>query len=48
MIIPGFKEIRVCVPSTSRITGWVSFDGRNRISLERGDSIVVTASLNPL
>ncbi|CAG8481796.1 2585_t:CDS:2 [Funneliformis caledonium] len=48
MIIPGFKEIRVCVPSTSRITGWVSFDGRNRISLDRGDSIVVTASLHPL
>ncbi|RIA82876.1 ATP-NAD kinase-like domain-containing protein [Glomus cerebriforme] len=48
MIIPGFKKLHICVPFTSRITGWVSFDGRNRTPLAHGDSIVVTASTHPL
>ncbi|CAB4438390.1 unnamed protein product [Rhizophagus irregularis] len=48
MIIPGFKKISISVPFTSRISGWVSFDGRNRTSLALGDTIVVTASTYPL
>ncbi|GBB87814.1 hypothetical protein RclHR1_01430023 [Rhizophagus clarus] len=48
MIIPGFKKISISVPFTSRISGWVSFDGRNRTSLAFDDTIVVTASTYPL
>ncbi|KAF8927682.1 hypothetical protein BGZ58_010227 [Dissophora ornata] len=47
MIIPGTKHLRIGVPSTSRTTAWASFDGRHRQELERGDSIMITASKYP-
>ncbi|KAF9906146.1 hypothetical protein EC991_000942 [Linnemannia zychae] len=48
MIIPGTKHLRVCVPATSRTTAWASFDGRHRVELERGDSVMITASRYPV
>ncbi|KAG0282621.1 hypothetical protein BGZ96_000297, partial [Linnemannia gamsii] len=47
MIIPGTKHLRVCVPASSRTTAWASFDGRHRQELDRGDSIMITASRYP-
>ncbi|KAG0235668.1 hypothetical protein BGW42_004907 [Actinomortierella wolfii] len=47
MIIPGTKNLRVCVPASSRTTAWASFDGRHRQELDRGDSVVITASKYP-
>ncbi|KAK9722076.1 hypothetical protein K7432_002963 [Basidiobolus ranarum] len=48
MVIPGYKELRICVPSQARSTAWASFDGHNRVELNRGDSITITASNYPL
>ncbi|RKP06420.1 ATP-NAD kinase-like domain-containing protein [Thamnocephalis sphaerospora] len=48
MIIPGTKRLRVVVAHQSRTTAWASFDGRNRIQLNHGDSIVVTAGRYPV
>lgn len=36
------------VPDDARGTAWVSFDGRNRQELQRGDSLVVYTSVWPL
>ncbi|KAF9311213.1 hypothetical protein BG003_007663 [Podila horticola] len=47
MIIPGTKHLRIGVPSASRTTAWASFDGRYRQELDRGDSIMITASKYP-
>ncbi|OMH86396.1 ATP-NADH kinase YEF1 [Zancudomyces culisetae] len=44
MLVPDTIELQVEVPPDSRNTAWVSFDGRNRIELSRGDHISVTAS----
>ncbi|ORZ28846.1 ATP-NAD kinase-like domain-containing protein [Lobosporangium transversale] len=48
MIIPGTKHLRICVPATSRTTAWLSFDGRHRQELGRGDSVMITASKYPV
>ncbi|ORX96045.1 ATP-NAD kinase [Basidiobolus meristosporus CBS 931.73] len=48
MVIPGYKELRICVPSQARSTAWASFDGHHRVELNRGDSITITASNFPL
>ncbi|KAK9764783.1 hypothetical protein K7432_007436 [Basidiobolus ranarum] len=48
MVIPGYKELRICVPSQARSTVWASFDGHHRVELNRGDSITITASDCPL
>ncbi|KAI0036862.1 ATP-NAD kinase-like domain-containing protein [Vararia minispora EC-137] len=47
MLLPDSIEVRVCVPFNSRSTAWVSFDGRGRVELKRGDHIKVTASKYP-
>ncbi|ORX91618.1 ATP-NAD kinase, partial [Basidiobolus meristosporus CBS 931.73] len=48
MVIPGYKELRICVPPQARSTAWASFDGHHRVELNRGDSITITASNYPL
>nr|CAG8443846.1 9494_t:CDS:2 [Entrophospora candida] len=48
MIIPGSKKLKIRVSNTSKVAGWASFDGRNRINLERNESIQVTSSMYPL
>lgn len=48
MLLPETSELQCSVPFDSRASGWVSFDGRFRQELKRGDSIVVRKSLAPL
>jgi NAD kinase len=48
MILPDTMEIRVLVPSDSRATAWVSFDGRHRVHLKAGDSIQIVSSQYPI
>ncbi|KAG5455894.1 MAG: hypothetical protein BJ554DRAFT_4524, partial [Olpidium bornovanus] len=45
---PCTRNLRICVPSASRTTGWASFDGRFRQELSYGDSIVVSFSPYPI
>ncbi|KAI8832891.1 ATP-NAD kinase-like domain-containing protein [Chytridium lagenaria] len=48
MLLPDSIELRVQVPRDSRSTAWASFDGRHRIELRQGDSIVVSLSRFPM
>ncbi|KAJ3152960.1 hypothetical protein HDU86_005415 [Geranomyces michiganensis] len=48
MILPSRTRLRVCVSSNSRVPAWVSFDGRNRMELQKTDSVIITASRYPL
>ena len=41
-------ELRFEVAPDARADVWVTFDGRSRVRLARGDSLVVTASPHPL
>src|SRR5271163_979533 len=47
MLLPDSATLRVCVPRTSRATAYVSFDGRNRVELRKGDYVEVQASRFP-
>lgn len=47
MLLPDSMRLRVSVPNNARSTAWVSFDGRHRIELNRGDYITVQASQYP-
>jgi len=48
IVLPDSIELRLEVPATARATAWVSFDGRRRQELRRGDSLVITMSRWPL
>ncbi|AGO11117.1 AaceriAFR361Cp [[Ashbya] aceris (nom. inval.)] len=44
IILPDSMRLRIKVPKRSRGTAWAAFDGKNRVELQRGDYISVTAS----
>ena len=48
MILPDSAEIRCFNPTEARANAWVSFDGKRRQRLGRGESLVITMSRNPL
>ena len=48
IVIPAGCELRVMVSDNARDSAWVSFDGRNRQQLSRGDSVRITSSVYPL
>lgn len=48
LIIPESMILRLGVPYDSRSTAWCSFDGKNRVELNKGDFVTVTASRFPL
>jgi len=48
LVIPESMILRIGVPYDARSTAWCSFDGKNRIELDKGDFITVTASRFPL
>lgn len=48
LIIPESIILRIGVPYDARSTAWCSFDGKNRVELNKGDFITVTASRFPL
>ena len=47
MLLPDSAILRVCVPRSSRATAYVSFDGRNRVELRKGDYVEIQASRFP-
>jgi NAD+ kinase len=47
MLLPDSTVLRVCVPKTSRATAYISFDGRNRVELRKGDYVEIQASRFP-
>ena len=47
MILNDSMELKVRIPSTGRGSAFVSFDGKGRVELGRGDEVVVRASRYP-
>ncbi|CUS08301.1 unnamed protein product [Tuber aestivum] len=47
LILPDSMVVRVAVPWDARTTAWVSFDGRQRIELNQGDYVMISASRFP-
>ena len=47
MVLNDSMELKVRIPANSRGTAFVSFDGKGRVELGRGDEIVVKASRFP-
>lgn len=47
LILPDTMVLRVGVPYDARTSGWVSFDGRKRVELCKGDYITIAASRYP-
>jgi NAD+ kinase len=48
LILPDSSVLEVLVPEDCRASGWVSFDGKFRQELHRGDALKVTQSLYPM
>jgi len=48
IVFPDSCTLRFDVDPEARADAWVTVDGRNRICLKRGDSLIVTASPHPL
>ena len=47
LILPDTMILRIGVPYDARTSGWVSFDGRKRVELCKGDYITIAASRYP-
>ncbi|KAK9478327.1 ATP-NAD kinase-like domain-containing protein [Lipomyces japonicus] len=47
LIIPDNIVLRIGVPYNARTSAWCSFDGKDRVELQRGDYITVSASRFP-
>ncbi|KAJ1553569.1 hypothetical protein HK096_007333, partial [Nowakowskiella sp. JEL0078] len=47
-LLPDSAELKIQIPSDSRSTAWVSFDGRHRTELKQGDFIILTMSHLPM
>lgn len=47
MVLSDSIQLKVCVPRNSRSTAYVSFDGKNRIELRKGDCVQVEAGKYP-
>lgn len=48
VLFPHDVTLQIKVPEDARASAWVSFDGRHRMELMRGDSVVVWASDYPV
>lgn len=44
VLFPDYVTLTIKVPDDSRASAWVSFDGRHRMELMRGDKVIVTVS----
>lgn len=44
VLFPDHVTLQIKVPTDSRATAWVSFDGRHRMELMKGDKVVVSVS----
>ncbi|KAI5811107.1 ATP-NAD kinase-like domain-containing protein [Peziza echinospora] len=47
LILPDSMVLRVGVPYDARTTAWASFDGRQRVELNQGDYVTISASRFP-
>eukprot|EP01121_Diplochlamys_sp_Union-15-3_P008557 TRINITY_DN2279_c0_g2_i1.p1 TRINITY_DN2279_c0_g2~~TRINITY_DN2279_c0_g2_i1.p1 ORF type:complete len:106 (+),score=5.14 TRINITY_DN2279_c0_g2_i1:186-503(+) len=47
IILPDCVEYGILVPDDARATAWVSFDGKKRVELKRGDYLSVKISKYP-
>ncbi|KAL5993114.1 NAD kinase 2, mitochondrial [Asimina triloba] len=48
VILPDSAQIELKIPEDTRSNAWVSFDGKRRQQLSRGDSIRISMSQHPL
>ncbi|KAJ9508800.1 hypothetical protein QJQ45_028113 [Haematococcus lacustris] len=48
IILPDYAELELRIPDNARCSAWVCFDGRSRQELNRGDSVRVRMSENPV
>lgn len=48
VLFPDYVTLQIKVPSDSRASAWVSFDGRHRMELMKGDKVVVSVSAWPV
>lgn len=44
VLFPDYVTLQIKVPEDSRASAWVSFDGRHRMELKKGDKVVVSVS----
>ncbi|KAL3957760.1 hypothetical protein ACCO45_008338 [Purpureocillium lilacinum] len=47
IVLPDTIVLRVGVPYDARTASWASFDGRERVELQRGDYVTISASRYP-
>ena len=45
---PDTAEIKFVIPRSARASAFASFDGRNRVEIKQGDSLVIHASRHPV
>ena len=48
VVLPDSAELELRIPTDARDTAWVSFDGKMRVELRRGDAVRVRMSPHPL
>lgn len=48
IILPDYIEMELRVPESARVGAWVCFDGKQRQELQRGDSVFIKMSENPV
>eukprot|EP01026_Neomeris_dumetosa_P029080 TRINITY_DN23575_c0_g2_i10.p1 TRINITY_DN23575_c0_g2~~TRINITY_DN23575_c0_g2_i10.p1 ORF type:complete len:195 (+),score=20.43 TRINITY_DN23575_c0_g2_i10:175-759(+) len=48
IILPDYADIELKIPNDARSTAWMSFDGKNRQELHRGDCLRVRMSQRPV
>lgn len=48
VLFPEYVTLQIKVPKDSRASAWVSFDGRHRMELMKGDKVIVSASPFPV
>ncbi|KAI8835346.1 ATP-NAD kinase-like domain-containing protein [Chytridium lagenaria] len=47
MVLPPHLDLRLCVALDTRTTAWISLDGRDRLELSPGDSVLIRSSKHP-
>jgi NAD+ kinase len=48
VVLPDSAELELRIPADARDAAWVSFDGKHRCELRRGDSVKIKMSEHPL
>lgn len=48
VVLPDYAELELRIAGEARGSAWVCFDGKSRRELQRGDSVAVRMSPNPV